>query len=238
MIVLDDKKAMTAYIENQYVLSNNELGWDLLFCSYKNMLNPRYPIAFFGLNPGGSGWTQGAISCEGKCAYYDEEWYGAPAGEAPFQQQMRALFSLLGNMVGATYQELMDGCLMTNYIPPRSPNWHALNNKQMLIEKMRPIWADRINKVYNRLYISISQLVFDELHQLLLAQGYQQIGKEHRMHIGWGRVTYQMRWYEREGKKSLLIRLPHLSTYKIFSRKNCEEQIAYIMSEAESILSN
>lgn len=36
----------------------------------------------------------------------------------------------------------------------------------------------------------------------------------------------------------MLVRLPHLSTYKIFSNKNCEEQIDYIMSEAASVLSN
>lgn len=236
MILLDDKKTMTAYIERLNGLIDNKLGWGLLFGPYKNMLMPRYPIAFFGLNPGGCGWTEGAISSEGKCAYYDEAW-GAPAGEAPLQQQMRSLFSPLGEMVGATYQELMDGCLMTNYIPVRSTNWLMLKNKPLIIEHMRLFWAERLRQVHSDIYITISKLVFDELHHLLSGQGYQQIGTEHRAQIGWGLVTYQIRWYEREGKRSMLIRLPHLSTYKIFSNKNCEEHIAYIMSEAESVLS-
>lgn len=237
MIALNDKKAMAAYIGHLYELSDNSLGWGLLFGPCENMLAPRYPIAFFGLNPGGSGWTEGAISSEGKCAYYDESW-GAPAGEAPLQQQMRSLFSPLGKMVGATYQEVMDGCLMANYIPVRSPNWQMLKNKSLIIEHMRLFWAMRLRQVHSNLYITISKLVFDELHHLLVEQGYQQIGTEHRAQIGWGRVAYQIRWYEREGKRSMLVRLPHLSTYKIFSNKNCEEQIDYIMSEAASVLSN
>lgn len=236
MIALGDSNEITDYIECLNELSGNELGWGLLYGPYRNMLMPRYPIAFFGLNPGGSCWTEGAISSEGKCAYYDESW-GAPAGEAPLQQQMRSLFSPLGKMVGATYRELMDGCLMTNYIPIRSPNWQTLKNKPLIIEKMRSVWAERFQKVHSDLYVTISKFVFDELHHLLSGQGYQQIGTEHRAQIGWGRVTYQIRWYEREGKRSMLIRLPHLSTYKIFSNKNCEEQIAYIMNEAESVLS-
>ena len=106
------------------------------------------------------------------------------------------------------------------------------------IEHMRLFWAMRLRQVHSNLYITISKLVFDELHHLLVEQGYHQIGREHRAQIGWGRVTYQIRWYEREGKRSMLVRLPHLSTYKIFSNKKCEEQIAYIMSEAASVLSN
>lgn len=48
------KENLFAFIQNKYDNLKNDMGWDLLFCRYDNMLSPQYPVAFFGINPGGA----------------------------------------------------------------------------------------------------------------------------------------------------------------------------------------
>ena len=56
------KESLFTFIENKYDDLKNDMGWDLLFCRYENMLSPQYPVAFFGINPGGGPCDTNAIS--------------------------------------------------------------------------------------------------------------------------------------------------------------------------------
>ncbi|MEN3798725.1 hypothetical protein ABDZ38_19825 [Aeromonas caviae] len=224
------KESLFAFIQNKYDNLKNDMGWDLLFCRYENMLSPQYPVAFFGINPGGGACDTNAISVESECAYYSEPWKGCEEGEAPLQQQMRALYTMIGDELGVSYKQLMDGSLMTNYIPARSRNWHSLKGKGEWLEHARQIWDERIKQVHCKLYIAISKIVFDELDGHLTKHGFQMVDKINEQ-IGWGRVRYQIQRYERGDQVSLLVRLPHLSTYKIFSRAACQPAIDRIKFE-------
>lgn len=137
---------------------------------------------------------------------------------------------MIGDELGVSYKQLMDGSLMTNYIPARSRNWHTLKGKDEWLEHARQIWDERIKQVHCKLYIAISKIVFDELDGHLTKHGFQMVDKINEQ-IGWGRVRYQIQRYERGDQVSLLVRLPHLSTYKIFSRAACQPAIDRIKSE-------
>ncbi|MEW7865915.1 hypothetical protein [Aeromonas diversa] len=229
------KENLFSFIQSKYDNLQNDMGWDLLFCRYDNMLSPQYPVAFFGINPGGGPCDNNAISVESKCAYYSERWKGCEEGEAPLQQQMRALYTMIGDELGVSYKQLMDGSLMTNYIPARSRNWHSLKGKDEWLEHARKIWGARVNQVHCKLYIVISRIVFDELDGHLTKQGFQMVDKINEQ-IGWGRVRYQIQRYERGDQVSLIVRLPHLSTYKIFSRPACQPAIGRIKSEISNAM--
>ncbi|MGE6126941.1 hypothetical protein ACLH0G_19825 [Aeromonas rivipollensis] len=233
---LECKESLSEFIQGHYEKLKNDMGWDLLFCRYENMYAPRYPIAFFGLNPGGGACEINTISVEGKCDYYNGEWIKDAKGMAPLQLQMKALYTLIGNEVGATHEQLMDGSLMTNLIPVRSRNWDSLVGRQAWLEHSRLIWAERIKQVHCKIYIAISRTSFEELHGHLIAQGFKLVGEQINEQIGWGRVRYQVQRYECDGQASLLVRLPHLSTYKIFSRPACQPAIDRIMAAISSVL--
>jgi len=224
------KENLSEFIQIQYDNLKNDMGWDLLFCRYENMLSPQYPVAFFGINPGGGPCDNKAISVESECAYYNERWKGCKKGNAPLQQQMKHLYTMVGDELGVSYTQLMDGSLMTNYIPARSRNWYSLKGKDEWLEHARLIWGERIKQVHCKLYIAISRIVFDELDSHLTKQGFQMVEKINEL-IGWGRVRYQIQRYERGDQVSLIVRLPHLSTYKIFSRPACQPAIDRIKSE-------
>ncbi|HHQ4672544.1 TPA: hypothetical protein ACSP2K_004067, partial [Aeromonas veronii] len=164
------KESLFAFIQNKYDNLKNDMGWDLLFCRYENMLSPQYPVAFFGINPGGGPCDTNAISVESECAYYSEPWKGCEEGEAPLQQQMRALYTMIGDELGVSYKQLMDGSLMTNYIPARSRNWYSLKGRDEWLEHARQIWGERVKQVHCKLYIAISKIVFDELDNHLTMQ--------------------------------------------------------------------
>ncbi|HHQ4547341.1 TPA: hypothetical protein ACSP15_004037, partial [Aeromonas veronii] len=167
------KESLFAFIQNKYDNLKNDMGWDLLFCRYENMLSPQYPVAFFGINPGGGPCDTNAISVESECAYYNERWKGCKKGNAPLQQQMKHLYTMIGDELGVSYTQLMDGSLMTNYIPARSRNWHSLKGKGEWLEHARQIWDERIKQVHCKLYIAISKIVFDELDGHLTKHGFQ-----------------------------------------------------------------
>ena len=224
------KESLFTFIQKKYDNLKNDMGWDLLFCRYGNMLSPQYPVAFFGINPGGGPCDTNAISVESECAYYNERWKGCKKGNAPLQQQMKHLYTMIGDELGVSYTHLMDGSLMTNYIPARSRNWHSLKGKGEWLEHARQIWDERIKQVHCKLYIAISKIVFDELDGHLTKHGFQMVDKINEQ-IGWGRVRYQIQRYERGDQVSLLVRLPHLSTYKIFSRAACQPAINRIKFE-------
>lgn len=233
---ITSRDSVVRHISSYYQESDAKWGWDLLFGPYINMCSPRYPVAFFGLNPGGPASENHQVSVEGKCAYYNEVWPPYPIGEAPLQKQLGIFYSMIADVIGVDVKSLMDGSLMTNYIPARSPSWSKLPDQDEWIQCGRQIWSQRISKVHCKVYVAISCVVFNELHNHLVENGYKQVGDSVNERVNWWYARYQIHQFERDGNLSVLIRLPHLSSYKIFSRTACQPAIKRIMESIESVL--
>ncbi|TLS77580.1 hypothetical protein FE236_02950 [Mariprofundus erugo] len=227
-----NKYEIKELVDREYQKLECNLGWSMLYCPFENMWSPRYPIAFFGLNPAGNEYFEPSISYEKGSAYLCDEW-GYKAGEAPLQKQVVELFKSIASSLHSPvpYADLLKGSFAANFVPFRSKDWGCFERKIEALEFSRALWRERVNVVPTNLYITMAKISFSEIASLLIAVGYHEL-ENTTDKVGWGNVTYQMNAYEREGHKSLLIRLPHLSRYKIFGREESQMAINHISSVA------
>ena len=78
----------------------------------------------------------------------------------------------------------------------------------------------------------MSVVVFYELHEILRGLGNASIpGGAKSERTGWGRTKYQIEKYIADDESILLIRIPHLSRYKLFNSEGCAKAIDDIMAE-------
>lgn len=82
--------------------------------------------------------------------------------------------------------------------------------------------------------VCIAVVAYQELKSILEKEGF--LGSEERENIGWGKTTYDLTELRKGEQTVILVRLPHLSTYKIFSRTNCEAAIKKIADRISSML--
>jgi len=217
----------------------HKLGWSLLYGPYKNMWHPNYPVAFFGLNPGGSDFGEPSISNEDGSSYLVEDW-GHGEGKSPLQLQVQALYKAIAEVAypTITHEDLLTESLATNFVPFRSGDWASLDKKTESLEFSRELWRDRVHSVPTSLYLTMAGVTFNEIHNLLIGDGYSLNPDSITELVGWGNVTYQINKYEKNGCKTALIRVPHMSRYTIFSREQCLPAINHIKSIAKEYLGN
>lgn len=232
----NDEAGCRSMIREKYKLLGYKQGWTFLYGPFRNMWTPKYPVAFFGLNPGGSEVTdQELVSVEKGSAYRIENWGVDENSQSPLQQQLIDLYTRLAKEMnmGIHYDELMDESLMANLVPFRSKSWNGLREKETALLFSREFWRERIGMVPTALYVTMSKISFNEISKLLVECGYQEdVGKSVLTMVGWGKVTYQISEYHRNDIRTTVIRLPHLSRYKIFGREPSEPAINDIMSVA------
>ena len=219
-------------IEQKYQELGYELGWSLLYGPFETMWNPKYPIAFFGLNPAGNHFIKPSLSSEEGSSYLCECWGENEKGQAPLQIQVKKMFEMIASCLPSPVpvSDLLNGCLTANFTPFRSANWNVLEHRSDALNFSRKLWNERILKVPSNLYITMAIPSFNEINSLLIESGYRKSGYDISEKVGWGDVRYQMASYEKDGFKSLLIRVPHLSRYKIFNSMGCEKAINNITS--------
>jgi len=231
------KKELYDHIDQTYHEIGCELGWSLLYGLFDNMWSPKYPLAFLGLNPAGRENFGSNLFSDTGSSYLYEDW-GYGKGQSPLQLQVVELFKVLAQSFSSSVShiDLLNYSLAANWIPFRSAKWVDLPNKNEALLFSRELWKKRLHKVPTSLYVVMSKIVFNEIRHLLVNVGYVQV-VEYSKQIGWGRVTYQVVEFERSGHRAALIRLPHLSRYKIFSRKECMPAIKDVASISRQYLS-
>lgn len=121
---------------------------------------------------------------------------------------------------GTDYQDLMDKSLAANYITFRSPNWNSLDNKSRALEFFRSFWPTILDYCEPRVIISIAKEPYAHMSEILRDQGFTNIG-EICKRVNWGRAAYTFGRLSKGSRSIALLRLPHLSLYKIFSRAQC-----------------
>jgi len=112
----------------------------------------------------------------------------------------------------------MDQTLALNFCPFRSPDWKSLVNQTESIRFSQRMWARILEIVEPQVIVCLGGEPADYLDPVLRAQGARPTGPEARHSSGWGSVTYGVRRYTTARHELTMVRLPHLSRFRIFGR--------------------
>lgn len=240
----DRKEELHAKIEKEYTDLGYQNKWALLFSDYHNLWNPEYTLTFFGLNaagPDGAEYGNSAIATdtpvESPNAYLDQKWGSNEESYNALQYQIIELYKVLAEAVETTHEDLMRKSLMANWIPFRTPGRPGLKVKKRTLALSNDIWRPRIEEYLDGMHICISPETFNGVSNILETVDYQrnELNSWQGL-VGWWNVSYEVSQYSRGDRQAVVVRFPHLSTYKIFSRDEYKPAIQEIGRLAESYI--
>ena len=181
-------------------------GWG--FCTRRPPLWSAQAGSYLvGINPGGDHSGE-AESVESGNAYLVEQW--SPDGTR-LQRQVRAFFRLLAEQFlgdASRGDRLLNQTLTTNFCPFRSPTWRQLPRQSEAVA-FSELLHD-LSTIWPRVILSMGALLYRYL-QGALASRAREVGGEHQLPTGWGSQKFAYRAYERDGRRLVLARFPHLS---------------------------
>jgi len=220
-------------IEAFYQEYNYQLGWRFLNCS-KTVLKNNPQIAFITLNPGGDRippdhpWA----SCEKGSSYLYEKWGNARTGKHNLQIQIQLLFSKIveATKYNLTSADLIEETLSGYFVPFRSPRLADLEYKTEAFSFAVNIWSKMLSFIQPTRFICIDRETYKRLRPIIIkTYGLPEL-KTQTLFTGWGKITADIVEF---GKKSevKLLRLPHLSIYKLFTRTECERPVNHIFKK-------
>lgn len=180
-------------------------GWTLMATPEATLREAK--VAFVGLNPGGGGegdtYPYGGLwDVPGGNAYFTERW-GPNGTETPIQAQIHAWHRLLE-------LEHSDSLCM-QFVPFRSPSWHALDRKDEALAFSRELWRWVLTVSPATLFVTMGKLPARYLAELLNAKHFAQLP------TGWGANMIDVR-DSPSGRR--IVGMPHPSRYRLFGRVN------------------
>jgi hypothetical protein len=225
MVLFDD---VTEAIAHAYSTLGHELGWRFLYTPART-LAPGAPLLFAGLNPGGHadlGHPQ--LSVETGNAYRVETW-GDNGQLNPLQLQVCALYDRLAEHLPVWDRDsLMDASLSANFCPFRSPSWAALPRKRESVAFSQSLWSRVLNTTLPPALICLTELPAQYIAGALQKLKWS-VAEEQVIKVGWGSVTCSIRTLRRMGDETVLVRLPHLSRYRIIGRPESEAAVEHVV---------
>lgn len=222
-----------AKIDNFYKERQYQLGWRFLNCS-KDVLSATPKVAFITLNPGGNKipndhpWD----SCENGSSYLTEVWGSSLAGKSNLQIQIQLMFSKLAENLSfcGTENQLINESLSGYFVPFRSPRLADLEHKREAFIFGNDLWASVLANVNPSLFICIDRESFKHLKPLIEQTYNLPVTASEKYKTGWGNYSAEIVTFGCHSEKKLL-RLPHLSTFKLFTSKKCVENIDILFSK-------
>ena len=118
-------------------------------------------------------------------------------------------------------EELLEGSLVGTFVPFRSPRLSDLPHRSEAFAFARELWGPILEELRPQLVVCIDGATFQHLGSMLFP-GASELTT---MLTGWGRCRAELRV---DGQIRLL-RLPHLSTFQLFSRRDCECPVREIL---------
>ncbi len=182
-----------------------EDGFKLLYCPWERISDAR--IAFISLNPGmapDDSEMRAIEDPEGNSYYVERE-----NTKSPLTHQ----FLEMCDFISSKPNDILTGA----FFPFRSAKWSDLSALQIeeVLKFSQPFWKSAITENCE-LAVVLSNFVASQVVDLL-------DGKlEAEIPSGWG-ATKLRRYIAPNGTK--VIQLPHLSTFKLFSREECVEPL-------------
>lgn len=126
-------------------------------------------------------------------------------------------------------RELIESSLSGYFIPFRSPSLNDLKHKKEAFDFGEQIWLKILKTVQPELFVCIEGGVAKRLRKIIKIAYDLPESRSCKLPTGWSDTTnYTADIFEFGSNAEIkLLRLPHLSTYKLFSssRKECKEKI-------------
>jgi hypothetical protein len=216
-------------IEREYLRLGHRIGWRFI-TGPKSTFSRDTRILFLSLNPGGDcdPPDHPHESSEEGSSYLIESWKGRPRGKESLQVQFQCMASKLqqGYNDKSRLEDFINTKILTaHFIPFRSPRFDSLHNKAESIGFGRTIWSKILKHLSPNIIITLNPETFKHISQILVDNGC--VLAEHKyFQTGWGVGTSrpigcEVRKYNQHTNIISVIRLPHLSTFKLFSKKQC-----------------
>ncbi len=217
-------------------LGFNDYSWCDFLYSPENTFSPEPALWFIGLNP-----NKGDASGDGKCkiklklrnAFYADKW-GVNKPNA-LQQQVKALFEKLDEERGGNnYKALMDETLTANFFPFATKGWddpHVnLRQWELGIAFSWELWNKVMDLFIPKVIVTLTTHVADRFNEMLQVRDWIPDKNPVNKATGWGNVQSRVHRLHNGDRKILIIGFPHLSQYKIFSSKNCNDHVAEMVT--------
>ena len=225
-------------INHFYTNHGYQLGWRFLNGS-KNTLSNVPKIALITLNPGGNKipddhpWE----SCENGSSYLYEVWGNSAPGQSSLQKQIQLMFEKIisASNLSMTSNELIEESLTGYFIPFRSPRLSDLNYKKEAIQFATQLWTNILKNIKPKLFICMDRDTHKKLKPIISSVYNLPLSSSKQIPTGWGEYTADLDKFGTNSEIQML-RLPHLSTFKLFSSLKCTTQLNNIFNEACSSL--
>jgi hypothetical protein len=225
-----------AEIDRAYQQLGHKIGWRFLM-GPKSTFNSSTDIAFISLNPGGDidPPDHPHESQERGSAYIVESWGNKEPGCASLQIQVQRLFGKIASYKsypGDVKSFLANDVLAAYFIPFRSPRFATLHEKNPSIKYGRDLWSKLLAVWMPSLIITIDTYAYNSITNILGAARGAILKQEGALPTGWGDIQFY--WTRlavpannqpNTRKDTIIAKLPHLSTFKLFSNPNCTPHI-------------
>jgi len=203
-------------------------GWRFLYCP-KSTLSTSTRIMFVGINPGGladkesEGFKLGSQKRGNAYRREVEEWGGNGRG---LQREVCALFERLSQRLEGEFQDmntLMDKKTLTsNLCPFRSKGWEEIEDEAVAFSL--ELWQNVLEHLHPSLIICMGGVTFDSFWDTLLPNLGFDKKSFYKIPTGWGQVCFRIAEVEKGNEKVMIVFIPHLSHYRLMTRKECETQ--------------
>lgn len=206
------------HIAAEYEKLGYGLGWTFMMTPAARLRDAK--VCLVGLNPGGKEPGAAIWSCEDGNAYHVGTDWGASG--VLLQRQVQEMARLLG--LGP------DDYFAAQFIPFRSPDRRSLARGSEAARFGRELWTWVMETSPARLFLCLGHEVTEHLVDISNAK--ERSGPPLR--TGWGNTTIGCFDTSENGARwRTIVRLPHLSRYRIFGRSNgLSEQAERSLREA------
>ena len=209
-------------IESAYAQLGHPLGFNPLLLSSVESFDATPRLLVATLNPAGDRDYpdhRGVDRYAGGNAYTSVDWKGAGPGRAPLQVQMQGVFRYLQERTGfgGSPEEFARARVVTaQIIPFRSPDEESLHRRDDSLAFVQQIWREIFSYWQPQIVVSVGATTTEAFGDLLGR------ARLRFMPTGWGKVKMSLH----EFPKTRLLGLPHLSTFKLFSRAQSAPYLA------------
>jgi len=211
--------ACIKFIEEAYAKLGFNKKWHFLYTPYSTFSCPN-GLMFLGLNPGG-----GESDCKGSVeegnAYVHQDW--GKGNGLVLQKQVQQLFDLFAESYCETPTsgiDLLEETLTSNFCPFPSSSWAELGQQKEAIEYSKKLWKMVLSVVMPRIILCMGDVSYhgirDVLREIIGVEG-----NRIKMDTGWKGQEFKIRRFDAEGKSCTLVKIPHLSHFKLMRDAKC-----------------